>query len=119
MSRACDPFSQASIHIVVDGDCIWRVPLALRRGDDTTFDPVMNDPHRLTPYLARTWLTASVPAGIDGAGIRCLYRSQRIMLTVKGFPVELVRPSPLSRATISLSSYRSARVRILATNASG
>src|SRR5260370_32997502 len=44
MSRACDPFSQASIHIVVDGDCIWRVPLALRRGDDTTFDPVMNDP---------------------------------------------------------------------------
>src|ERR1700757_997965 len=44
MSRVCDPFSQASIHIVVDGDCIWRVPLALRRGDDTTFDPVMNDP---------------------------------------------------------------------------
>src|SRR5262249_25358349 len=33
-----------AIHIVVDGDCIWRVPLALRRGDDTTFDPVMNDP---------------------------------------------------------------------------
>src|ERR1700757_996856 len=44
MRRACDPFSQTSIHIVVDGDCIWRVPLALRRGDDTAFDPVMNDP---------------------------------------------------------------------------
>src|SRR5260370_7774237 len=44
MSRACDPFSQASIHLVVDGDCMWRVPLGLRRGEDTTCDPVMNDP---------------------------------------------------------------------------
>src|SRR5580693_9580024 len=45
----------------------------------------------LTPYLLRTWLTLNVPAGSEGPGIRCLWRIQRIMLIVKGLPVELVR----------------------------
>jgi hypothetical protein len=37
----------------------------------------------------------------------------------EGLPVELVNPSPLSRRTISSSSYFSAIVRILATKVSG
>ena len=66
----------------------------------------------LTPYLVRTWLTLNVPAGSDGPGIRCLWRIQRIMLTVKGLPVELVRPSRLSSVMISSSSCVTARARI-------
>jgi len=70
------------------------------------------------PYLSRTWLTVSVPVGSAGPGMRCLNRIQRTMLTVKGLPVELVSPSPLSHRTISSSSYFSAIVRILATKVS-
>src|SRR6516164_1425095 len=98
MARVCDPFSQASIHIVIDRDRVWRIRLALRRNDDTTCNPVVRD-GILTPYLARTSLTVSVQGWRDGPGIRCLKRIQLIMLTVKDLPVELVRPSAPRRTT--------------------
>jgi hypothetical protein len=44
MARVGDPFSEALISIVVDRDSIWRMWFALSRRDNTTFDPVMDDP---------------------------------------------------------------------------
>ena len=52
MARVCHPLSETSILIVIDCDCIWRIRFALRRGDDTTFDPVMNDPEAYAVSLA-------------------------------------------------------------------
>ena len=39
-----NPFSQAPVGFVIDRDCVWRVVLALFRGDDATVDPVVNNP---------------------------------------------------------------------------
>src|SRR5215468_12689124 len=117
MAGVCNPFSQAPIQIVIDRDRIGRIRLALRRSEDTTCNPVVHDMH--TDAVSRTHLTDSERPRRDGPGIRCLKRIQLIMLAVKDLPVELVRPSALSRTAISLSACRSASARILATNASG
>ena len=57
MARVCDPFSQASIHIVIDRDRVGRIRLALRGSDDTTCDPVVHDMH--TDAVSRTHLIDS------------------------------------------------------------
>ena len=57
MARVCDPFSQASIHIVVDRDRIGRIRLALRRSDDSMCNPVVHNMH--TDAVSRTHLVDS------------------------------------------------------------
>src|SRR4051794_10098246 len=52
MGRVGDPLPQALIYFSVDGDCIWRVRLSLRRGYDPTIDPVLNDPNANAISLA-------------------------------------------------------------------
>src|SRR6266700_4647362 len=52
VARVCHPLSETSILIVIDCDRIWRIRFALRRGDDTTFDPVMYDPEAHAVSLA-------------------------------------------------------------------
>ena len=71
MARVCDPFSQASIHIVIDRDCVGRIRLALRRSDDTTCDPVVHDVH--TDAVSRAHL-------IDGERPRWARRTENPML---------------------------------------
>ena len=44
MGGVDDPFSEASVQFVIDADYIWRIRFAVHRGDDTAFDPVVDDP---------------------------------------------------------------------------
>jgi hypothetical protein len=44
MGRVGDPISEMLIHIVIDSDRVWSFWSKLDRGDDTAFDPVMDDP---------------------------------------------------------------------------
>ena len=44
MGRVGDPFSETSIQFAIDRDRIWRVRLALQRGNDAAIDPIMDDP---------------------------------------------------------------------------
>jgi hypothetical protein len=52
MTRIRDPFSQKSINVGVDCDGIWGIPFTMDCGDDTTLDPVMDDPQADTISLA-------------------------------------------------------------------
>src|SRR5215471_4908299 len=51
MTRICDPLSQTSINIGIDCDGVWSVPFMVHCRDDTTFDPVMDDPQTDTISL--------------------------------------------------------------------
>ena len=44
MGRVGDPFSETSIQFAIDRDRIWRVRLALQRGNDAAIDPIMDHP---------------------------------------------------------------------------
>jgi hypothetical protein len=44
MCRIGDPISKALIGLFVDVDLVWRVPLALLCDDDTSTDPVVDNP---------------------------------------------------------------------------
>ena len=103
MGRVGDPFLEASIQFVIDGDRIWRIRFALQRGNYTAIDPVMDD--READAISLADLTnVQGSFGGCGAAMRCLYRNHFIVLGVIGLPVVvLLWPSLRSSATISSS----------------
>ena len=83
-----DPFSQAPVGFVIDRDCVWRVVLALVRGDDAAVDPVINNAFADAISFAKLTDAERIGRGHRSRD-RCLWRTHLIMLSVSGLPVEL------------------------------